>query len=1591
MLCFNISISNYNIYEINSVYPFFLMDFIDYKGEIKINASVFTEIRSISSLISMRNSMILSKLLIENTHFMNIYSIELMKLTNIIEFFMFSSHFSNMIINESKLISLTLIIKITFINITLTNLHIYGFFTPFEIISSQFFLNNSMISVSFFENTVFSFENSSCLMSNSQFSSLNFSGFFILTQNSLLLSISFAIFSSISGKTLIYLDEISTLSIDNSIFKSISLTNLYDINSLILMNISNSSIFFSSFTYLFNVNPQIQIILYSGGEIAYNSITKGLIWSSQIFFEVFFSNNFIHDNNFSYQALFRILGATYFSIEAMVLTHNFFLFPDRYCCVTDLENLKLSVHNSYFQGNGLIENPVKRPRTLDSDCTFDFYDNEFIEFVNNSFIGDEFADMTGGFLCCATCGNTLILENNSFIIVRTNVKFGYKGLLMDFRKVLIKKVNFTNIPCSLNNFYLKNGAILFYASTSYFYRLNQNLIILDTVSFSNCSSEYGGSLVIISYQRILMNNCDFFHSSARNYGGNFAIIAAENFTLTNINITGSRAYEGSAFYIKTVKYLKLDGLLLEDSRSEGSGVIYLRDIDLFEAKNIISLDTSSASNGGLFFIFNVFIIVNDIKIQRSSSDSYGGVFYLDANSIIEANGVFANDIYALFGGGFISVNRALRVILHNCRVSKINIFKGGVLDIKAGVFAFIFLVNELVFYDIVIEDSMSINGIGMILIKTYNEGALMKIENVYSKNCSALAGSFLYFLSNSKLFVKNVTIYLNRNNCIFIAYSFKIQVYLEDIVIKACRIEGIGRYMIEFNEILVEIANLSLLDNYAEEALIKIDECDVFAKNFLFVNNSKYSIFYLKLSTFKSRNISSVNNSLFFCYSFDSNFSVVQCLISNSFVNNGNEILKFELGTFEFNDSQIKNNNGLIFSFLQTNSVVLFNLSFEDNSANVFDFTKPNDLFFQNKEVYITRLFINNCKFSSKLGGISNWVEGLINVTIENSEFIGHYNEKNIGEIGVLTQEINILVIKNSKFTNFANALQSFSQNKGNFTIEDSQFLGNIGYYGPAMSLIGFFNLSLSANTFANNSAIINQKTVDIYQSGIAGVLFFQCNPLLKCRISINSCIFLNNSAEFMAPTVYSSTPILQNSHNFFLLNRDSFNFTDAFFSYPLKISLAVFSSQDSQSISSMIITSGVPFNLSFTIEDIYNQVLKFDDETIITLKDLSQFAKIHGGLASSKAGTVFFEEIVIFSESNQTISLQAKGLFLAKDSAILSKIEITKEIILQIRPCSQGEIILNDNTCHKCKAGFYSFANPMLIERKYHKCSMCMPNAICLGGVEVYPIENYYKLSKTSTYMIQCFNERACLGYINSSISEELLLHGACEQGNYGVLCFYCEMFYGKDVASGKCNQCGSLVIIKLILIIFFVVVYILLNNAISERSCSQNIERVEGEENFNNCLKLIVNHGQQVGVLFLNEIITFSIDFKNFVKISDYLSMANLNTISNECIFQYFYYNPKNIYIYQLISTMLIPIIFSLITCLIWIFLNLFKKNKMNYMTKKLVFSKMKLFLVFCTFFFYSMILKSSMGLFQCIRLDINNSSVFLKQSPEIECWSS
>ena len=311
-----------------------------------------------------------------------------------------------------------------------------------------------------------------------------------------------------------------------------------------------------------------------------------------------------------------------------------------------------------------------------------------------------------------------------------------------------------------------------------------------------------------------------------------------------------------------------------------------------------------------------------------------------------------------------------------------------------------------------------------------------------------------------------------------------------------------------------------------------------------------------------------------------------------------------------------------------------------------------------------------------------------------------------------------------------------------------------------------------------------------------------------------------------------------------------------------------------------------------------------------------------------------------------------------------------------------------------------------MQIETKYQKCNECPLNCFCYGGIYITPLAGYYRKGNISINAVSCLNSDACLGdpllmLENDTIQDfNLSLSiGLCRVGNIDTLCYYCDYNYGRYNKNDYCQECASVGVIVYIRLSFFIlllIIYILLNSHFAERS---HLEKKSIFANMSTFFKIIVNHSQHITIILMSTAAFPFPSFNSFFNLSDYLSFSNDHVITNDCLTQKIYYDKETTVIFKEVFNTALPVLFSILSFLIWIILNYLLTKFEFFSTRmqkipsnlKAFFSKILLFIVLSVFIFYSLIVKSCFGLFSCMTIDSNDSETYLKESPNLQCWTN
>ena len=158
----------------------------------------------------------------------------------------------------------------------------------------------------------------------------------------------------------------------------------------------------------------------------------------------------------------------------------------------------------------------------------------------------------------------------------------------------------------------------------------------------------------------------------------------------------------------------------------------------------------------------------------------------------------------------------------------------------------------------------------------------------------------------------------------------------------------------------------------------------------------------------------------------------------------------------------------------------------------------------------------------------------------------------------------------------------------------------------------------------------------------------------------------------------------------------------------------------------------------------------------------------------------------------------------------------------------------------------------------------------------------------------------------------------------------------------------------------------------------------------------KILINHVQRVSIIMIAAIqISLSLDaLKPYANYFDYLSILTEDLFSNDCFLQKFFNDIFKYPFYKILITLMLPIMIACVCFLIFSILILRKslqndkksQEPANYLRKFII-----CFLV-CSFLSYSMLLKCSFNLLNCIALTndpLTKAQTFLNNSPNFQCW--
>lgn len=290
---------------------------------------------------------------------------------------------------------------------------------------------------------------------------------------------------------------------------------------------------------------------------------------------------------------------------------------------------------------------------------------------------------------------------------------------------------------------------------------------------------------------------------------------------------------------------------------------------------------------------------------------------------------------------------------------------------------------------------------------------------------------------------------------------------------------------------------------------------------------------------------------------------------------------------------------------------------------------------------------------------------------------------------------------------------------------------------------------------------------------------------------------------------------------------------------------------------------------------------------------------------------------------------------------------------------------------CVKCRSGFYSLHPNM-------ECTICVDNAVCIGGNSILPISGYWRLNENSSKILKCANINLCPDQNNFLQTAKFIF--VCGNGSFGNLCADCDDGYGLS-SDKSCLLCRADVkVIILAIFNFFVLVYqsFVVFNFTRNHSISRSL------------LKLMVNHTNYVTLLSVFSNMIFSDNLNTIMGLKDTVSTIGTITDSTiaDCLINKIV-SKENLVIARIAIFSFFPLIVFLLLCIVrfcfMIASQLIRKNQTP---------DIKLVLISCLilviYSFYPKLVYNTFTLIKCIPLD-DTERFFLEIDPNIQCWQS
>jgi hypothetical protein len=672
--------------------------------------------------------------------------------------------------------------------------------------------------------------------------------------------------------------------------------------------------------------------------------------------------------------------------------------------------------------------------------------------------------------------------------------------------------------------------------------------------------------------------------------------------------------------------------------------------------------------------------------------------------------------------------------------------------------------------------------------------------------------------------------------------------------------------------------------------------------------------------------------------------------------------------TLEFTEMSVSNITTLDEStFIETSlesRVSINNASYSNANSKMFNFRSSEGIISNltmRKVVGVSYLFemydCNNFQISNFIFEDSHSSgESMILIRESQKINLSNLDFSNLNQTLMILRNSHVREIKNITIISSVNPL--IVENSKIEALFDSTFAhnGNANVFrGGALYLLNS-DMSIITSSFVNNTA----------ESG--GAVYFDCTSAFLWSLKVTDSEFNMNSATVKGGAIYYAYKRPQLTNVTYWNNAAAYGPNIA--SYAFKIIMV---DNDEMIINDVGSNIRYEHELKFALLDYDNQVMVLNsvNQIVITPVD-SAVSSIRGvNTVLLKDGVATFNNLIAvakYGSQNIKYTVNSKAINSARVREMYGSTSNNNIITMNFRNWKPGERIIDDYSCNECSAGTYSF------QWNSPECTSWMENVVCLGRDQIEVNPEFWRMTTNSTKIVECINKDACKGGYNPL--NEYPVNWA--EGYSGILWTDCQITEStkyQKFNDFECQKCPNMILnsiriagVGLVVFVFFMVLITI------------NVRKTK-ESEVSVLFRIMANYIQ-----LLTTSMSFSSSFPE--SLTDIFSPASRVGGASDTFLSFDWFItdydvrgpfPSNS-LFKLFLSALLPIILTLIVCLIWLGVHFVYRKWAPVLLRCLIIS-----FISVVFLLHPKLTEQSISLLRWVEIDEGKSRVRIDTSIE------